>query len=120
MRSNFHFKNFNRKLQNYTTFIDLSKAFDYVWHKGLFNKLLNIGVGGKFYDLIKNIFSTNHVWIRSNNNISEPILPKNGIKQGDNLSPTLFNIYLNDIDLIIFKYHHYLVKIANQKINHLA
>ena len=65
-------KTSNKKL--YTAFIDLSKAFDSVWHKGLFYKLLNIGVGGKFYDLIKNIYSTNHVFIRANNIISEPIL----------------------------------------------
>ena len=110
-------KTSNKKL--YTAFIDLSKAFDSIWHKGLFYKLFNIVVGGKFYELNKNIYSTNHVCIRSNNIISEPILSKNGVKQGDILSPTLFNISLNDIDLV-FKHHHYPVKINNKKFNHLA
>ena len=108
-----NYKTSNKKL--YTASIDLSKAFDSLWHKGLFYKLFNIVVGGKFYELIKNIYSTNHVCIRSNNSISEPILPKNGVKQGDNLSPTLFNISLNDIDLV-FKHHHYPVKINNKKL----
>jgi hypothetical protein len=37
----------------YTCFIDFKKAFDSVWHDGLFYKLLHYKIGGKFYDLIK-------------------------------------------------------------------
>ena len=38
----------------YTCFFDFKKAFDSVWHDGLFCKLLHHKIGGKFYDLIKN------------------------------------------------------------------
>ena len=41
----------------YTCFIDFKKAFDSVWHDGLFYKLLHYKIGGKFYDLIKNLYS---------------------------------------------------------------
>ena len=32
--------------------IDFKMAFDFVWHEGLFLKLLENGIGGRFYDLI--------------------------------------------------------------------
>ena len=41
----------------YTCFVDFRKAFDSVWKDGLLYKLLQIGVGGRFYKLIKNIYS---------------------------------------------------------------
>ena len=39
----------------YTCFIDFKKAFDSDWHDT--NKLLQYNMGGKFYDLIKNLYS---------------------------------------------------------------
>ena len=40
----------------YACFVDLGKAFDSVWHDGLLYKLLQINVGGNFYDLIKSLY----------------------------------------------------------------
>ncbi len=36
----------------FACFIDFKKAFDSIWHEGLYLKLLDRGIGGKFYDLI--------------------------------------------------------------------
>jgi hypothetical protein len=41
----------------YACFIDFKKAFDSVWHEGLYLKLLENGIGGWFYDLIKDLYS---------------------------------------------------------------
>ena len=40
--------NHNGKI--YACFVDLSKAYDSVWHNGLLHKLLQINLGGSFYN----------------------------------------------------------------------
>ena len=49
-----HVHNHNEKI--YACFVDFKKAFDSVWHDGLLNKLLQIDVGGSFYNLIKSLY----------------------------------------------------------------
>ena len=41
--------NHNEKM--YACFVDFKKAFDSIWHVGLLYKLLQINVGGCFYNL---------------------------------------------------------------------
>lgn len=85
------------KKKIYSCFIDLRKAFDKVWHLGLFYKLKITGVGSKFYNIIKQMYINSEICIKFENRISDFIKQKIGVKQGDNLSSSLFNIYLNDI-----------------------
>jgi len=44
-----------KKGKVYACFVDFQKAFDFIWHDGLFYRLLESGIGGKTYDLIKNM-----------------------------------------------------------------
>ena len=41
----------------YACFVDFKKAFDSIWNDGLFLKLLENKVGGRFYDLIKDLYT---------------------------------------------------------------
>ena len=43
----------------FACFVDFKKAFDSIWHEGLYYKLLQSGVGGKAYDIIKSMYSGN-------------------------------------------------------------
>ena len=54
-----------------TCFIDFKKAFDSVWHDGLFYKLLQYNIGGKFYDLIKNLYSKTKCSIKVSDQTTE-------------------------------------------------
>ena len=49
----------------FTWFIDFKKAFDSIWHDGLFYKLLQNKIGGKIYDLIKNLYSKSKCSIKT-------------------------------------------------------
>ena len=100
--------------------MDLRKAFDSVWRNGLYHKLLKLGIGGKFYNLIKNTYSTNAINIKQNNSISvDNITSYKGVKQGDIMSPILFNLYINDLT-DIFNSTHDPVELNGSKINFLA
>ena len=85
------------KKKIYSCFIDLRKAFDKVWHLGLFYKLQQLGISTKFYNIIKQMYTNSEIYIKINNKISDFIKQTIGVKQGDNLSSSLFNIYINDV-----------------------
>ena len=41
-------------------FVDLSKAFDRVWHDGLMYKLKILGICGNYYELLHSFLSDRH------------------------------------------------------------
>ena len=88
----------NQKQKLFGCFVDLKKAFDSVWRLGLLYKIIkNQNVGPKVYNVIKNMYQQTEASVKVNGNISERVLIERGVKQGDSLSPTLFNIYINDL-----------------------
>ena len=48
---------FNLPLEVRSVFLDISKAFDKVWHKGLLCKLKSIGISGELHNLLGNYLS---------------------------------------------------------------
>ena len=60
-----------------------------------FYNLLQHKIGGKFYDLIKNLYSKSKCCIKSGHQRTEYFEYANGVRQGCILSPMLFNLYLN-------------------------
>uniref|UniRef100_A0A3B1JC70 ribonuclease H n=1 Tax=Astyanax mexicanus TaxID=7994 RepID=A0A3B1JC70_ASTMX len=81
----------------FACFVDFKKAFDSIWHKGLYYKLLESGVGGKVYDIIKSMYLENKCGVRIGDKHTEFFTQKRGVRQGCSLSPTLFNIYINEL-----------------------
>ena len=77
----------------FVTFIDFRQAFVLLWIK-----LSKIGVSGKFINVIENLYRNASQCITINNDLSESIPTTKGVLQGDNMSSTLFNIYLSDIE----------------------
>ena len=80
-----------------TCFVDFSKAFDSIWRKVLIEKLQRIGVSGKFLKIIKSIYGSTTNSIIYGDQISNIFKSNMGVEQGDTLSTTLFNIFLNDL-----------------------
>lgn len=82
----------------YTCFIDFKKAFDTVWHTGLFYKMKKCGISNKFYNIIKNMYLHTETCVKINNDkVTDSFHPSVGVRQGDNLSPNLFKLFINDL-----------------------
>jgi len=85
----------------FAAFIDFSKAFDSVDRNLLLFKLLRYNINGNIYFAIKKLYQNTVNCIRLNSFFSKWFKSEYGVRQGDVLSPTLFDIYLNDLALKI-------------------
>ena len=77
-----------------TVYLDMSKAFDKVWHEGLLFKLQQNGIEGKLLNLIKNYLSDRKQRVVLNGKESDWGEIKSGVPQGSVLGPLLFLIYI--------------------------
>ena len=81
----------------YCTFIDFKQAFDTVWRDGLWTKLSNTNVNGKCFKFIKNKYHNIKSRVTTAEGTSAFFPCLTGVRQGENLSPLLFSIFLNDL-----------------------
>ena len=79
-------------------FLDLEKAYDSLWKRGIIFKLSESGINGKILKWIESFLKNRTFQVRVNGNLSENGTLKNGIPQGSVISPLLFNFMLNDLD----------------------
>lgn len=94
------------KLQHnklYCCFVDFKQAFDTVWRVGLWHKLRLNGFKGKCYNLIKNLYEDIKSKVSTREGNTDLFDCTIGVRQGENLSPFLFSIFLNDLEDYLFQ-----------------
>ena len=86
------------KKKLFCCFIDFNQAFDTVWTAGLWHRLTHHGIKGKCFDFIHNMYKNIKPKITTNEGSSQFFNCNVGVRQGENLSPFLFSIFLNDLE----------------------
>ena len=86
-----------KKEKVFGCFVDFQKAFDSVPRSNLFQKLLDHNINGKFYDILTKLYTEDKACVKIGNNITDTFIINQGVKQGCILSPTLFNVFLSDL-----------------------
>ena len=87
---------FNKSGATRALALDISKAFDRLWHAGLLHKLRSYGISGQVFGLIFSFLSNRWLLLVLDEKSSQEYQGNAGNPQGSILGPSLFLIYIND------------------------
>ena len=72
----------------------------------MWSKLIASGINGNVIKVIYNLYENAKSCIRKENKLSHFFSCNVGVRQGENLSPLLFSIYLNDFEYFLSRKYH--------------
>ena len=90
-----------KSLELRAVFLDISKAFDKVWHDGLLFKLKQNGVSGKLLKFFESYLHNRKQRVCLNGFHSDSSAIESGVPQGSVLGPLLFLVYINNVKKIL-------------------
>ena len=89
------YESFDVGLEVRSVFLDISKAFDKVWHDGIIYKLTQNGISGNLLNLLEDFLKERKQRVVFNGRVSTWKNINEGVPQGFILGPLLYLIYIN-------------------------
>ena len=89
------------KKKIYCAFIDFQRAFDSINRNILWFKLNKLGINGKILRNIQDMYSKIKAKVRKDNVCSDSFDNIVGLSQGGKMSPILFSLFLEDLELYL-------------------
>ena len=103
----------------YHNFIDFKKAFDRVWHEGLWHTLRKFNIEEGLTQTIEALYNNASSAVLLNKEIGEFFPTTVGVRQGCLLSPVLFNLFLEQIMIDALHEMPSTISIGGRPINNL-
>lgn len=101
----------------YLCFVDLTKAFDTVNRTLMLYKLYKHNLSSKFINIVQSMYEDLHACIKTKVGCTEGFPVDIGTRQGCNLSPSLFNLFMNDLPNVLESEESGYVILGQTKVN---
>ena len=112
-------KHLQHQQELFHNFIDFKKAFDRVWHDGLWQVLRGFNIDEGLVQVIQELYTNASSAVLLDGQIGEFFRTSVGVRQGCLLSPVLFNIFLEQIMQETLHDHHTSISIGGRPISNL-
>jgi hypothetical protein len=89
----------NKRL--YVAFVDMMKCFDSIYRNALWLKLYKLGIRGKLLRIIRDMYQKVKSCVKCCNSYSDYFEYAVGLRQGEVISPLLFSMFVEDLELYL-------------------
>ena len=83
--------------KTYCCFVDIRKAYDTVWRDGLWKRLWEVGVRGRMWRMLRNMYAKTESCVEVDGKQSSWFEVKEGVMQGCVLSPLLYAVFIDGL-----------------------